>query len=930
VGSKGSNTTTTTQNQTYTPAGASYITNALDRATSAANQPFNLPVAPVAGFTPQQQQAFDVVGQNYNAAQPYFQQAGDYFRQSAAGPNVSQFFNPYASAVTDQLKDVFGQQMSQTTGKLTQAAGGVGADRIAVGQANLAREQGLAAGQTLAQLYQPALSAALQEQQMLQSAGYGTAAVGSGMQSNALQGAQALLGSGGLQQQQTQAQLNAPYQWQVQQAQFPYQQAQFLAGITGSLAPGLGGTTAGQGTTTAPAPSLFSQILGLGTAGIGALGGSGAFGSNGWMTGSNTAQTGATYGGYGSGSNGWGSMGGVQYPAFARGGAASPYAIDFTKGSDGSWGYAGGGEVSDDPINVLDHPVVPDVKLAATQPHMPQLNLNPPQQSGGGGGGDGGIGGLVSTAMKFLPMMLNTGGAVDMKKFDGLNPYSMHQQGYADGGSAEDVARSRLADRLRSNTRSRTPLWRGNELEVDMSRATDIADDLDADRRGVSRSLNRRVLPGYAAGGAPDDDVINPDEPYRLAGPEAMDEWRKGVATDAAAGLIHPQTGAGDDLPPVITQGAPAAPPPPQRAMAFAPQGAAAPSAAPSPYAPRAAAPAVPTEAPAREKSFMDSPWAALMAAGLGIASGTSPFALTNIGQGGLQGLKTLEEQRAAAQKQQTIDQAARRLEQEAKFHEDQYSRMTPYQQRSLDLRRKEMETGVTNTTYLGPTADGTGSIFLDKRTGNIEVKPIQIAGKEKQLPAGLQKDLGEKAASFNQLSSLESGFKPDYAGYGIAGVGDLANWTARQFNVGNTDAADWWQQYQAYRNKVRHEMFGAALTGTETAQWEKQDINPGMQPDRIKANIQRQREIIEGALRRRAASLAKQGYSKDAIKAEMGERFDEAARDKDPQEAGSAPRKAVAKDEALDQARAAIAKGAPRDAVIKRLRENGIDPTGL
>ncbi len=42
------------------------------------------------------------------------------------------------------------------------------------------------------------------------------------------------------------------------------------------------------------------------------------------------------------------------------------------------------------------------------------------------------------------------------------------------------------------------------------------------------------------------------------------------------------------------------------------------------------------------------------------------------------------------------------------------------------------------------------------------------------------------------------------------------------------------------------------------------------------------------------------------------------------------APQRAIGKADALAQARDAIAKGAPRDAVIQRLRENGVDPTGL
>jgi hypothetical protein len=214
---KGSNTTTTNQTQTYqpNPQAAGYITGALDRANQTAQLPFAIPQAPVAGFSNDQQGAFNAVRNAQGMAQPYINTAANYFSPQGA----QAFLNPYASNVMAGLKDVFGQQQSQQTGQLTQAAGGVGADRIAVGQSELAKQQGLAAGQTLSGLYQNAA-------QQAQSAGYGTAALGSQAQNSALSGAQALLGTGGLQQQLQQAQLNAPYQLEMARAAFPYQQSQ--------------------------------------------------------------------------------------------------------------------------------------------------------------------------------------------------------------------------------------------------------------------------------------------------------------------------------------------------------------------------------------------------------------------------------------------------------------------------------------------------------------------------------------------------------------------------------------------------------------------------------------------------------------------------------------------------------------------------------
>src|SRR5882724_971344 len=378
---KGSNTTTTNQNQTYAPAGGAQIQGALTQAQNAAQLPFNIPQAPVDGFSQDQQTAFQNVNNAQGMAQPYINQA----QQDFSPQGAQSFFNPAVDAVTAQMQNIFGQQNQQNNANLVQSAGGVGADRIAVGQGNLANQQGLAAGQTYSNLWNSAV-------QQAQGAGYGTAALGSQAQNAALQGAQAQLGSGGLQQQLSQAQLNSPYQQQLAQAAFPYQQAQFLAGITGSLAPGLGGTTTGQGQTTTPAPSIWSQILGLGTAAAGAAGGSGAFGSQGSM---NPKGSSPSYGG------------GNMFSGDAYGGSGSNPLPGLSAGDYGATGgrvasYAEGGATdqpesspfnlppgfNDKPINVAEHSIIPTVQTPAIRPQVPQLNLTPPAAGANTSGSD--------------------------------------------------------------------------------------------------------------------------------------------------------------------------------------------------------------------------------------------------------------------------------------------------------------------------------------------------------------------------------------------------------------------------------------------------------------------------------------------------------------------------------------------------------------
>ena len=381
MGSKG----TSTQQQTYSanPQIQGAGTQALNQAQSAASLPFNLPTAPVAGFSPDQLQAFQQTQQQQGIAQPYINQAQGLFQQSAQPLTASQignYLNPYASNVISQLQNVQGQQMQDLTGKATQAAGGVGADRIGVAQGQLANQQSLATGQTLAGIYGSALTAAQQNQQMQQSAGYGIGQLGGAAQNAAMQGTNALLGTGGLQQQLSQAQLNAPYQNQLAQAAFPYQQAQYLAGITGNLAGAFGGTTYGQSTPAPPSP--YSQIAGLGTGLAGAYGAYNSVNNN-----ANGPWAGpSSVGGAPSAAEG-GRIG------YARGGFAAG-------GSDGGMGEANW---------MTDDPVIPVIQMHPSQVNQPKLT----QQTGSTDNIGTDIGNVAKAAAQIAPLFLaNRGGAV--------------------------------------------------------------------------------------------------------------------------------------------------------------------------------------------------------------------------------------------------------------------------------------------------------------------------------------------------------------------------------------------------------------------------------------------------------------------------------------------------------------------------------------
>lgn len=425
MGSKGNKQTQVQSTaQTYTPNPAIQQSGelAMNQAIGAAQTPFSMPTAPVAPFNPFQQQAFGQVQGAQGMTDPYFQQASQYINQSAQPlTDVSQYFNPMTSAVTSQLQNIFGQQNRQATTGAVQAAGGVGADRIGVAQGNLANQQTLGAGQVYSQLYGQAQAAAQADAARQQSAGYAFGQLGPAAQAANLQATSALGGAGNQQQQQTQQQLNAPYQNILAQLAYPFQTSQFLAGITGGLAPAFGGTTTGAGTsqTTFPTPSPLNQILGAGTSLAGLAGGAGLFGTGkGGSAGANPGVEGAT--------GVVGGAGNAVVPTFFRRGGSA---------------YADGGSDADSadassppPFPYLSLPKtgaspIPTIRLpmGSGQFHTPGMQMQAPQQQSQSSSSSG-LGDVAKIAAAVLPFMLARGGSV--------NPYDIGQ-GFQEGGDTD-------------------------------------------------------------------------------------------------------------------------------------------------------------------------------------------------------------------------------------------------------------------------------------------------------------------------------------------------------------------------------------------------------------------------------------------------------------------------------------------------------------
>jgi hypothetical protein len=129
-------------------------------------------------------------------------------------------------------------------------------------------------------------------------------------------------------------------------------------------------------------------------------------------------------------------------------------------------------------------------------------------------------------------------------------------------------------------------------------------------------------------------------------------------------------------------------------------------------------------------------------------------------------------------------------------------------------------------------------------------------AAKPKDLAFNVVKELGERGAAAGDFNRIAGGFKDEFAGYKLGSVvGEAANTLGRNTNVGNFgEQAQWWQEYQSKKNIIRNQLFGSALTATEAGEFNKADINPGMTPDQVRTNLQRQ----AAAAKRAAGTLAK------------------------------------------------------------------------
>lgn len=224
----------------------------------------------LAGLSTAQQQAISQATSGIGGYQPFLDRAAEY----AAPGGVSQFMNPFENQVVQQTMQDIATQGAKAQNQLAGsgvASGAFGGSRFGVAQADLAgktlEQQARSAGQLRQQGFQ-------QAQQAAQNAARLQAGLGQAQQQMGIQDVNQLLGIGSLQQRQQQAGFDIARANELARQALPFQEIGFLSDVFRGV-PALQSTFQ---TTSAPNPSLGSQLLGLGIAGLGAVGQAGGFG----------------------------------------------------------------------------------------------------------------------------------------------------------------------------------------------------------------------------------------------------------------------------------------------------------------------------------------------------------------------------------------------------------------------------------------------------------------------------------------------------------------------------------------------------------------------------------------------------------------------------------------------------------------------------
>lgn len=137
-------------------------------------------------------------------------------------------------------------------------------------------------------------------------------------------------------------------------------------------------------------------------------------------------------------------------------------------------------------------------------------------------------------------------------------------------------------------------------------------------------------------------------------------------------------------------------------------------------------------------------------------------------------------------------------------------------------------------------------------------------------------KEMRKAKDRYSEQSQVFDSYQPTYAGGGYGGrplKNIMARFAPQQISKNDRDSAKWWSEYQRFHEAVlRHELFGAALTGTEKQNWKDMTISPNMTNEMIESRLARQRKFMDDRARTYIETQAASGMPDNMLNSAFGE----------------------------------------------------------
>ena len=271
-----------------------------------------------------------------------------------------------------------------------------------------------------------------------------------------------------------------------------------------------------------------------------------------------------------------------------------------------------------------------------------------------------------------------------------------------------------------------------------------------------------------------------------------------------------------------------------------------------------------------------------LIGLGLGLLQPSNPLRGQSTWGNALEGFQsgsTADTRQAQLKQQAGRDayQRGRQTSQDA-YQRDQDRLIRDFQERKFAEEQRQFNTsnkGVppgfarTQDGGLAPIPGGPADPKYLQQTTEAKAKPREMSITD------ISK-LSEEGGKYAQVGGFTDSFEPRFAGYKSSTVGDIANLAGRNLPAGVVgkdvaEGATWWQGYDRYKNVIRNDLYGSALTPSEQAAFEKADITPGMDPEQIKKNLVTQKEVVQNGLKRKANAMIASGYDPKVIAQSYG-----------------------------------------------------------